>query len=76
MTERDVRRERTQNLWTSLQRKTPLLARAAELVADPDVPFDSIGGLAAAKDELLTYACAARSRCLCDVGTVPPRVCC
>ncbi len=73
MTERDLRRERTQNLWTSLQRKTPLLARAAELTADPEVPFEAIGGLAAAKDELLTYACAATHP---DVyatwGTVPP----
>lgn len=73
MTERDVRRERAQNLWSSLERKMPLLARATTFDPDPDVAFDGIGGLAAAKDEILTYACAATHP---DVygqwGTFPP----
>ncbi len=73
MDERSVRVERAQNLWQSLERKFGLLSKAAELQASPEVSEDRIGGLAIAKEEVLTYACAATNP---DVyatwGTVPP----
>ncbi|HKE11835.1 MAG TPA: ATP-binding protein [Myxococcota bacterium] len=73
MDARELRRERTQNLWVSLQRKLPPLAKAATLDAESEVPFERIGGLAAAKDELLTYACAATHPEVYDRwGTFPP----
>jgi len=59
MTDRDLRRERTQNLWASAERKLPLLSRTTVLDPDPQTTFEQIGGLASAKDELETYACAA-----------------
>ena len=69
----ELRRERTQNLWVSLQRKLPPLAKAATLDAESEVPFERIGGLAAAKDELLTYACAATHPEVYERwGTFPP----
>ena len=46
MDARELRRERTQNLWVSLQRKLPPLAKAATLDAGSEVPFERIGGLA------------------------------
>jgi ATP-dependent 26S proteasome regulatory subunit len=71
--ERSIERERAQNLWTSFLRKVDPLARAAHLTVDPDCPFERIGGLAAAKDEFLTYACAATSPEVYEHwGTVPP----
>lgn len=73
MEERDLRRERAQNLWISLERKVPPLAKAASLDAAPETTFDRIGGLQAAKDELLTYACAATHPSVYERwGTFPP----
>lgn len=73
MTDHDLRKERTQNLWASVERKLPLLSRATSLDPDPRTTFEEIGGLASAKDELETYACAATHP---DVyarwGTFPP----
>jgi len=73
MDDRAIRRERTQNLWLSFERKLPPIAKATQLDPEPQLSFDRIGGLAAAKEELLTYACAATHR---DVyarwGTFPP----
>jgi ATP-dependent 26S proteasome regulatory subunit len=73
MSDPDLRRERTQNLWTSYERKLPLLSRAAQMDPAPTTSFDAIGGLASAKEELETYACAATHP---DVyghwGTFPP----
>jgi len=73
MDARDVRRERAQNLWVSLERKVPPLAKAASLDAAPETTFERIGGLQAAKDELLTYACAAtHPEVYARWGTFPP----
>jgi ATP-dependent 26S proteasome regulatory subunit len=73
MDERDVRRERAQNLWISLERKIPPLAKAARLDPAPELTFARIGGLAAAKDELETYACAAtHPEVYARWGTFPP----
>jgi len=73
MTDRDLRKERTQNLWASVERKLPILSRATSLDPDPQTTFDEIGGLASAKDELETYACAATHPDVYEHwGTFPP----
>ncbi len=65
--------ERAQNLWSSFLRNVDPMARAAELTADPQFEFESIGGLAGPKKEILTYACAATSpKVYSDWGTFPP----
>jgi ATP-dependent 26S proteasome regulatory subunit len=73
MAERVPQRERTQNLWISLVRKMPPLAHAAQIDPAPEITFDRLGGLAAAKEELLTYACAATHPEVYERwGTFPP----
>lgn len=73
MDDRDIRVERAQNLWNSFERKNPILARGAHLTASPVVDFARIGGLAAPKEELETYACAATRPDVYDHwGTFPP----
>jgi ATP-dependent 26S proteasome regulatory subunit len=59
MEDRDVRRERAQNLWTSFSRKSEAIAAATALEPMPEFDMSQIGGLATAKDEIQTYACAA-----------------
>ena len=71
--DRDTRRERAQNLWASLERKHAPLAKAAVLDTAPQVEVEQIGGLAAAKEEVLTYACAATNpEVYARWGTFPP----
>ncbi len=73
MDERDRLRERAQNLWTSFSRKHEPIARAAVLDPLPSVEVGRVGGLAAAKEEILTYACAATSPAVyARWGTHPP----
>ncbi len=73
MRDRAIEKERAQNLWTSFLRKVDPLARGAQLTADPDFSFEGIGGLASAKEEILTYACAAESpEVYAKWGTFPP----
>ncbi len=73
MADAGIERERAQNLWTSFLRKVDPLARGAQLQVDPRFSFDQIGGLAAAKEEILTYACAAESpEVYSHWGTLPP----
>ena len=73
MNDRAVQIERAQNLWASFERKYAPLARSTTLIADPSFDVDRIGGLAAAKDEILTYACAATSPGVYHHwGTFPP----
>jgi len=68
-----IRVERTQNLWSSFERKEALLSRASRLVADPRLDFGEIGGLAVPKEEVLTYACAATDPSVYERwGTFPP----
>lgn len=59
MEEREIRRERTQNLWTSFARKFPPLTKAVSLDPDPVLGFERIGGLDGPKEEVETYACGA-----------------
>jgi ATP-dependent 26S proteasome regulatory subunit len=73
MEDRHVRRERAQNLWTSFARKFEPIAQATTLEAMPDFDFSQVGGLAGAKDEIQTYACAATDpEVYARWGTHPP----
>lgn len=49
------------------------MARGAKLTTNPEFGFESIGGLAGPKDEILTYACAATNPGTYESwGTFPP----
>jgi len=68
-----VARERSQNLWSSFERKFAPIAKASTLDPAPAIGVDQIGGLAAAKEEVLTYACAATNpEVYAHWGTFPP----
>ena len=73
MSPTDIRVERAQNLWASFERKFEPIARATQLDPDPHLELSQIGGLASAKDEILTYACAATDPAVYSRwGTYPP----
>ena len=73
MSEFEIHQERAQNLWNSASRKLPQLAKATQLRPAPSVSTDQIGGMQAAQDEVLTYACAATSpEKYASWGTFPP----
>jgi len=73
MEDRDVRRERAQNLWTSFARKFEPIAQATALDAMPDFDLSQVGGLEGPKDEIQTYACAATNpEVYARWGTWPP----
>jgi len=55
----ELERKRAANLWEPFARKFPPVAKSCEFTASPAFEFADIGGLEDAKDELLTYACAA-----------------
>src|SRR5512136_2212967 len=55
----EIERKRAANLWEPFARKFPPVAKSCEFSASSSVPFDGIGGLEEAKEEILTYACAA-----------------
>jgi SpoVK/Ycf46/Vps4 family AAA+-type ATPase len=66
-------RERSQNLWASFERKFAPFAKAASLDPAPTLGVEQIGGLAAAKEEVLTYACAVtHPEVYGHWGTFPP----
>ena len=73
MEDASIRRERAQNLWASFERKVHPMARGARLLADPNLRFEQIGGLAGPKEEILTYSCAATDPGVyARWGTAPP----
>jgi ATP-dependent 26S proteasome regulatory subunit len=73
MEDRSIVQERTQNLWGSFARKFEPVLQATELEPTPSVDVLRIGGLAVAKEEILTYACAATSpEVYGRWGTYPP----
>lgn len=73
MVDRRIESERAQNLFTSFTRSVDPMARAASIVPSPELTFDGIGGLGAAKEEILTYACAATNpEVYAHWGTFPP----
>ena len=71
--DRAIEIERAQNLWASFVRKFEPHARGTHLTADSGFDIGRIGGLAAPKDEILTYAYAATSPTVYENwGTHPP----
>jgi ATP-dependent 26S proteasome regulatory subunit len=73
MEDRTIAQERTQNLWGSFARKFEPVLQATELDPAPSVDVFRIGGLTAAKEEILTYACAATNpEVYGRWGTYPP----
>ena len=69
----ELERKRAANLWEPFARKFPPIAKSVEMSASPNVAFEDIGGLEEAKDELLTYACAATDpQVYARWGTIPP----
>jgi ATP-dependent 26S proteasome regulatory subunit len=73
MEDREIVQERTQNLWGSFARKFEPVLQATELDPAPSVDVGRIGGLDHAKEEILTYACAATSpEVYGRWGTYPP----
>ena len=73
MEDAGIRVERAHNLWSSFARKHQPIARATEIDPDPQLALAEIGGLAAAKEEILTYACAATDPAVYGRwGTYPP----
>ena len=73
MEDENIRVERAQNLWSSFTRKFEPVARATQFDPNPQLDLSEVGGLAAAKDEILTYACAATDPAVYSRwGTYPP----
>jgi ATP-dependent 26S proteasome regulatory subunit len=73
MPETEIRPERAQNLWASFSRKFEPVALATHLESQPDFELSQIGGLAAAKEEIQTYAWASRApEIYARWGTHPP----
>ncbi len=73
MEDREIRRERAQNLWASFARKFEPVAQATTLEPNPQTTLGRVGGLVAAKEEIQTYACAATSPEVYERwGTYPP----
>jgi transitional endoplasmic reticulum ATPase len=73
MEDRTILQERAQNLWGSFARKFEPVLQATELDTVNATELGQIGGLAAAKEEILTYACAATSPEVYERwGTYPP----
>jgi cell division protease FtsH len=69
----DLVSQRAKNIWEAFVRKAPPLAKASRLEADPKLSFGDIGGLDSAKEEVLTYACAATDpEVYGHWGTFPP----
>jgi ATP-dependent 26S proteasome regulatory subunit len=73
MRELSAEEQRAANLWEAYLRKLPPMAKACSFDPSPHLTLSAIGGLASAKEEILTYACAATDP---DVyrrwGTAPP----
>ena len=73
MEDAGIRVERAHNLWSSFARKHQPVARATEIDPNPQQDLAEIGGLAAAKEEIQTYACAATDPAVYGRwGTYPP----
>jgi ATP-dependent 26S proteasome regulatory subunit len=73
MEEEGIRVERAQNLWSSFARKFEPVARATQIDPAPQLDLSEIAGLAAAKEEIQTYACAATDPAVYGRwGTYPP----
>lgn len=73
MEDRTIRKERSQNLWSSFGRKFEAVAQSTQLDPLPEFDLANIGGLAGPKEEIQTYACAATNpEVYQQWGTFPP----
>jgi len=73
MENREIVQERTANLWGSFARKFEPVLQSTVLDPKPAIEVGDIGGLATAKEEILTYACAATDpEVYGRWGTYPP----
>ena len=73
MEDRTIRKERSQNIWSSFARKFEAVAQATQLDPLPEFDLANIGGLAGPKEEIQTYACAATNpEVYQQWGTFPP----
>jgi ATP-dependent 26S proteasome regulatory subunit len=73
MEDPSVNAQKAENLWAAFARKLPPIERACHLKGAPTLGVEDIGGLAAAKEEILTYACAAtHPEVYAQWGTVEP----
>jgi ATP-dependent 26S proteasome regulatory subunit len=71
--DRILRKERSQNIWSSFGRKFEAVAQSTTLDPLPELELANIGGLAGPKEEIQTYACAATSpEVYQHWGTFPP----
>ncbi|MDJ0867430.1 MAG: AAA family ATPase [Myxococcota bacterium] len=69
----EIVRERASNLWSSFERKFPMVSKATRIEPNPQIGVEDIGGLETAKEEVLTYACAATDpEVYARWGTFPP----
>lgn len=73
MSDRRLLADRAANIWSSFQRNVDPLARGAKIKPMPEIAAEEIGGLANAKEEILTYAYAqTRPAVYGRWGTFPP----
>jgi len=71
--DRTIRKERSQNIWSSFGRKFEAVAQATSLDPMPEFDLANIGGLAGPKEEIQTYACGATNPEIYQQwGTLPP----
>jgi ATP-dependent 26S proteasome regulatory subunit len=71
--DRTIRKERSQNIWSSFGRKFEAVAQATSFDPMPEFDLANIGGLAGPKEEIQTYACATTSpEVYQHWGTFPP----
>jgi ATP-dependent 26S proteasome regulatory subunit len=71
--DRILRKERSQNIWSSFGRKHEAVAQATSLEPLPELDLAEIGGLAGPKEEIQTYACGATNPEIYQQwGTFPP----
>ena len=59
MEDRAIRKERSQNIWSSFGRKFEAVGQATSFDTMPEFDLANIGGLAGPKEEIQTYACGA-----------------
>ncbi len=73
MASQSLDQQRAKNLWEAFIRKFPPLVKATRMEAPPKVDMGQVGGLEAAKEEVLTYACAVTDpEVYARWGTFPP----
>jgi transitional endoplasmic reticulum ATPase len=73
MSSLSVEQQRLVNVWEAYARKFEPIQKTVRFVPRPQLSFSRIGGLETAKEEMLTYACAATDpEVYARWGTFPP----